>query len=1321
MESNIGTMVKLTATNYSLWKSMMEDRLNLLDLYDPIEGDGSKPEKMSDGDWKKLKKKTLSTIRQWVDITLYNQVSKETDPQVLWKKLESMYETKNAQSKIFMMRKLMNLKLQEGRAVAEHLNDFEGLVMQLISAGLTLEDEMQALLLLGSLPDSWDTLVVSLSNSAPEGKVSLNMVRNSILNEEIRRRDVAKNETHALVTERRSRSKSRTPRGHRDHSKSRERRSCYNCGKPGHLKKNCRFLKKEIQDKNQANDRNTAATTSASDDEITLLCNQGECCHIAEPDEEWIIDSAASYHCVPKREYFTTYRKGDFGHVNMGNKSTSQIVGIGDIHLQTGVGCTLILKDVRHIPDIRLNLISVNVLDKEGYEHSMKGGRWKLTKGSLVVAKGKLCCTLYKTYVKVCKGQLNAVENDASPNLWHRRLAHISEKGLQLLAKQSLIPQAKGDFLNPCDYCVFGKHHRVSFKKSSNRKKNKLELVHSDVCGPMEVESLGGNKYFVTFIDDASRKTWVYLLQAKSQVFQCFQQFHAMVERETGKQLKCIRTDNGGEYISKEFKDYCSKYGIRHEKTVPGTPQHNGIAERMNRTIVEKVRCMLRMAKLPKPFWGEAVQTAVYLINRLPSVPLGFDIPERVWAGKEVSYSHLKVFGCKAFMHVPKEQRSKLDDKAIPCVFVGYGNEEFGYKLWDPERKRIVRSRDVIFHEHETIEDLKGGEAAKPMEDGVNPTSHVPSECATDGRQTQEPEHETEEPVFGDEESVDEEVVVPDTEANEQGEPSYTSGQVEPQIRRSTRERQPSTKYPSSEYILIADEGEPESFQEVQSHKDKGCWVKAMQEEMDSLKRNNTYELVQLPKGRRVLKNKWVFKLKKDGDKLVRHKARLVVKGFSQKQGIDFEEIFSPVVKMCSIRVILGLVASMDLELEQLDVKTAFLHGDLDEEIYMEQPEGFEVKGKEDMVCKLKKSLYGLKQAPRQWYKKFDSFIKSQGFKRTDADPCVYINRYPNGKFLILLLYVDDMLIVGQDVQMIKNLKVELSKAFDMKDMGAAKHILGMDIIRDRKAGKLWLSQERYIERVLERFNMKNAKPVITPLVGHFKLSKKSCPTIREKMSTIPYSSAVGSLMYAMVCTRPDIAHAVGVVSRYLSNPGKTHWEAVKWILRYLRGTSKLCLRFGGAKPILEGYTDADMAGDLDDRKSTSGYIFTFSGGAISWQSKLQKCISLSTTEAEYVAATEAGKEMLWMKKFLQELGLKQEEYIVYCDSQSALDLSKNTMYHSRTKHIDVRYHWIRLAIEKQLFQLKKIHTDRNAADMLTKNVTREKLRQCIELVGMTV
>lgn len=280
---------------------------------------------------------------------------------------------------------------------------------------------------------------------------------------------------------------------------------------------------------------------------------------------------------------------------------------------------------------------------------------------------------------------------------------------------------------------------------------------------------------------------------------------------------------------------------------------------------------------------------------------------------------------------------------------------------------------------------------------------------------------------------------------------------------------------------------------------------------------------------------------KDDNGKQVKYKARLVTKGFDQKKGIEFSEIFSPVVKMTSIRVVVGLAACLDLEVEQLDVETAFLHGDLKEEIYMEQPEGSKVKGKENLICMLKKSLYRQKQASRQWYKKFYSFMVGHEYKRTVADHCVYVRNFSNDNFIIILLYVDDMLIVGNDINMIDKLKKDLSKSFDMKDLGLTQHILELKIVRDTKAKKLWLSQESYIEQVLERFNMKEAKPVSTPLANHFKLSSSLSPTSKEEkkdMASVPYSSAVGSLMYAMVYTRLDIAHTVGVVSRYLANPG---------------------------------------------------------------------------------------------------------------------------------------------------------------------------------------
>ncbi|KAL2238000.1 UNVERIFIED_CONTAM: Retrovirus-related Pol polyprotein from transposon TNT 1-94 [Sesamum indicum] len=377
------------------------------------------------------------------------------------------------------------------------------------------------------------------------------------------------------------------------------------------------------------------------------------------------------------------------------------------------------------------------------------------------------------------------------------------------------------------------------------------------------------------------------------------------------------------------------------------------------------------------------------------------------------------------------------------------------------------------------------------------------------------------------------------------------------------------------------------------------------------------------------------------------------------------------------------MVAAENLELQQMDVKTAFLHGDLEEEIYMVQPEGY--NGDDQQVCRLKKSLYGLKQAPRQWYRKFDNFMLEIDFSRCNADHCCHVKRFDEF-FIILFLYVDDMLIAGSNVKEINRLKNQLSRKFDMKDLGEARQILSMKITRDKGTGKLWLSQSDYIEKVLCRFKMEKAKPVGTPLGNQFKLSNSDSPQTdseRAKMRVTPYASAIGSLMY-------------------------------------LRGTKDRALVFGKGKLTLFGFVDVDFAGsDYDKWRSTTGYVFTYGGTTVSWVSKLQKVVTLSMTEAEYVTVTEAAKELIWLQHFLGEFGKSQADVILHSDSQSAIHLAKNPAFHSRTKHIEIKYHFIRKLLEKKALQLEKIQGEKNPADMLTKAVAMEKLKLCTASNGL--
>lgn len=1295
---------KFDGADFGFWKMQIEDYLYQKKLYQPLSE--KKPEGMKDEDWALLDRQALGVIRLTLSRNVAFNIAKEKTTAGLMAALSSMYEKPSASNKVHLMKRLFNLQMMEGASVAQHLNELNTVTTQLSSVGIEFDDEVRALILLSSLPDSWNATVTAVSSSSGSNKLKFDDVRDLALSEEIRRRESGESSTSSVLhTESRGRNSTRgNGRGRSNfRGKSNDRRSksrnpsnshsaktveCWNCGKTGHYKNQCKSAPKNQEAKAEAN----VTSTSGGDD--ALICS------LESKEESWVLDSGASFHATSQKEFFERYVPGNLGKVHLGNDQPCDIIGKGVVKIKLN-GSVWELKDVRHIPDLRKNLISVGQLAREGYTTTFHGDDWKVSKGAMTVARGKKSGTLYIT--AGARYLIAVTAGNKNPNLWHQRLGHMSEKGMKIMHSQGKLPGLQSIEIDMCEDCILGKQKRVSFQTSGRTpKKERLELVHSDVWGPTTVSSIGGKHYFVTFIDDHSRKVWVYFLKHKSEVFEAFKRWKAMVENETGLKIKKLRTDNGGEYEDTKFKKFCYEHGIRMERTVPGTPQHNGVAERMNRTLTERARSIRIQSGLPKQFWAEAVNTAAYLINRGPSVPLEHRIPEEVWSRKEVELSHLKVFGCVAYVHISDQGRNKLDPKSKKCTLIGYGEDEFGYRIWDDENKKVIRSRDVIFNESMMYKDrhkkdASGSEQSEPV---FADADDVPDSPMT-------------EPI---EESPQLEELVGQSSTQQTDPPQSLS--PSPILRRSSRLPVPNRKYMN--YLLLTDAGEPECYDEACQVEDASKWELAMKDEMKSLISNKTWELAELPMGKKALHNKWVYRVKEEHDGSKRYKARLVAKGFQQKEGIDYTDIFSPVVKLTTIRTVLSIIAAEDLHLEQLDVKTAFLHGDLEEEIYMQQPEGFSVEGKEKLVCKLKKSLYGLKQAPRQWYKKFDGFMQTNGYFRCNADHCCYFKRFQSS-YIILLLYVDDMLVAGSDMGEIRKLKKQLSSEFDMKDLGAAKQILGMRISRNKLKGTLQLSQAEYIERILKRFSMSNAKSVRTPLASHFRLTKEQTPKTEEErnfMAKVPYASAIGSLMYAMVCTRPDIAHAVGAVSRFMTNPGKQHWEAVKWILRYLRGTSDRCLCFRKGELRLQGFVDSDFAGEVDNRRSTTGYIFTVGTTAVSWVSQLQKIVALSTTEAEYVAVTEASKEMIWLQGLLVELDVKQEKNVLHSDSQSAIHLAKNSAFHSRTKHIGLRYHFIRSLLEDGVLTLEKIQGSKNPADMLTKAVTIDKLKLCSTSVG---
>ena len=530
---------------------------------------------------------------------------------------------------------------------------------------------------------------------------------------------------------------------------------------------------------------------------------------------------------------------------------------------------------------------------------------------------------------------------------------------------------------------------------------------------------------------------------------------------------------------------------------------------------------------------------------------------------------------------------------------------------------------------------------------------------------------------------------------------------------------------------------DPTTYEQAISRPDAALWIKAMQAEIDSLTLAGTYDVTELPQGFQAIGGKWVFRTKRGANgEIVKYKARWVAQGFRQKHGIDYNETFAPVARFDSIRALLALVAHHDWELHQMDVKSAYLNGDLEEELYMRQPTGFVVKGSENLVCRLNKSLYGLKQAGRTWNKRIDVELKAHGFAPIDADPCLYAYRRGN-VVLIISLYVDDLLLASDSLAELEKVKAELKTCFEMEDMGEASFALGIKITRDRAARTLTISQGAYILDVLTRFDMQNSRPVSTPMDPKPRLQPATVTPTKAKDTTATkdqpldtagkqrYQSAVGALLHAARATRPDIAFAVTTLSQFNNAPTHHHWQAVNRVFRYLRGSVDRGLTYTGTgsskdQPTLLGYCDSDYAEDTTDRRSVTGYAFLLSGAAISWASRKQQTVAHSTVQAEYMAASDAAKEAIWWRIFFEALGYDMDDAIkILSDNQGSIINSKNPENHRQMKHIEVRHHYIREQVAKQTVALEYVQTSQMAADVLTKPVLATQHNRTIELLGM--
>ncbi|PNX92270.1 retrovirus-related Pol polyprotein from transposon TNT 1-94 [Trifolium pratense] len=794
----------------------------------------------------------------------------------------------------------------------------------------------------------------------------------------------------------------------------------------------------------------------------------------------------------------------------------------------------------------------------------------------------------------------------------------------------------------------------------------------------------------------------------------------------------------------------------------------NGVVERKHRHLLNVARALLFQANLPKTFWGDSILTAAYLINRTSTPILHGKTPFEILFHKPPTYHHLRVFGCLCFASNHHHKPTKFDTRSIRCIFLGYPYGTKGYRVYDLATGKTFTSRDVIFHEHifpyssaATMSTPSTHQIPLPNIEPFDSSSHettpsFPTHTPT-AFDDQQPTPPIVTPTIESQDTIiptivstieastsDSTTITPPEAPHDIPPPALMAKRL---IRPPSYLRQyhvevslPTRSSPSSHSVLTAPKGIPHPLSSVlnydrlspahrafttsisaikeptsfhQAVKDPK-WRFAMDEELRALHDNGTWSLQHLPPNKNPVGCKWVYKIKFNPDGTIeRYKARLVAKGYSQIEGFDYRETFAPVAKLVTVRLLLAVASSMNWHLRQLDVNNAFLHGDLEEEVYMSLPPGYGRKG-ETRVCKLHKSLYGLKQASRQWFIKLSKVLILADYTQSKSDHSLFV-RHRDTSFTALLIYVDDIILAGNNLQEIERIKAHLMEQFKLKDLGNLKYFLGIEVSRSKQG--ITLSQRKYALEILEDMGYLAVKPANSPMEQNLSLNKTDGDCIDEPSS---YRRLVGRLIYLTI-TRPDLVYAVHILSQFMDKPRIPHLEAAQRVLRYIKKTPGQGILFPSTSTLqLNAFCDADWARCQDTRRSTSGYCVFIGNSLISWKTKKQVTVSRSSAEAEYRSMASVCCEVTWLLSVLHDLGIEHQQPVkLFCDNQAALHIASNPVFHERTKHIEIDCHLVREKVQAGVVKTYHISTSEQPADVFTKALSVPQFSNLINKLGM--
>ncbi|CAM8929156.1 unnamed protein product [Rhodiola kirilowii] len=1081
----------------------------------------------------------------------------------------------------------------------------------------------------------------------------------------------------------------------------------------------------------------------------------------------WIVDSGATDHFIcDKSLLFNVYDLPKKYHISLPDGNTIVVSSAGTYQLRPD----LVLFDVLYTPAFKYNLLSVSKLVKDSLYSVI------FTKDKCVIqdsAKrtileiGKMVGGLFHVKDSSTSKEVNSVvTNKVSVQTWHNRMGHMSfDRMNSLLCKYVPLLNTKTKDAY-CEVCPLAKQSRLRFPLSKHVSAEIFDLIHCDVWGPFPIESLSGANYFLTIVDDKSRGVWIYLMKKKSEVADLLMQFFVLVETQFEKKIKMLRSDNGGEFFGTKLTSFLSMRGCIHQSSCAYTPQQNGIVERKHRHILDVARALRIQANVPKTFWGDCVLTAAYILNRTPIPILDGKTPFEVIFGSVPPLDNLKVFGCLCYVNTIPKFRDKMDPRAHPCVFLGYPYGKKAYKAYCLTSHKVLVSRNVHF-----FEDIFPFKAMAQKSVNKNPAVVIPTVhygvgdfpagkmIVTDVGTAYNRDEDGAE-FFDTDLSLHEEEShsnsnISDVPAEEESHSKMPAVSAETESQSNSnmpipfapRRSQRNVKRPgwmqdyqcntvfnkSSPHSidkqvtyshcspthrhflgLISTYKEPRNY--TQASKDK-LWQEAMQKEISALEQNQTWALTTLPNDKQAVDCKWVFKIKHNSDGTVeRYKARLVAKGFTQVEGIDYHDTFAPVVKMTTVRCVLAVAAVRKWPLFQLDVNNAFLHGLLDEDVYMKLPPGFYPQARQQgLVCKLQRSIYGLKQASRQWFSRFSDALIEFGFIQSFNDYSLF-TMTTTEDFLILLVYVDDVVLTGTSSALIEKVKQFIHDKFQIKDLGSLKYFLGLEVARSSDG--IFLNQRKYVIDMLDEYQFTECKPAKTPMETKHGLGLSSAPLLLD--ATV-YRRLIGRLIYLTI-TRPDLSFPVHVLSQYMQSPNEDHMRAAHRVLRYIKLAPAQGLFFPSNSSLtLTAYCDADWASCPTTRRSVTGYCMMLGSSLVSWKTKKQVVVARSSAESEYRALAGACGEVLWLARLLTDLQVQvPTPVLAFCDNQAAIHIARNPVFHERTKHVEIDCHFIRHHVNSGFFCPTSIRTSEQPADLFTKPLPSDQLTYLSSKLGVS-